>query len=146
MTISAETSALLLATKSNYQNILEGTHLPGVVYHSDLATNLSYKRTSHKLAEQGRRDRINTAIETIKKMLPSNGKDDVEHGNGGSSNSVSGTTNSSKASTVEMAIEYLKDMQVAVKDANDRAEKAEQRARLAEQKIEALERERRSSA
>ena len=28
--LSAETSALYLASKSNYQNILEGTHLPGV--------------------------------------------------------------------------------------------------------------------
>jgi hypothetical protein len=58
--ISADASALYLASKSNYQNILEGTHLPGVSYPEALAENLSSKRTSHKIAEQGRRNRINT--------------------------------------------------------------------------------------
>ena len=58
--ISADASALYLASKSNYQNILEGTHLPGVSYPETLAENLSSKRTSHKIAEQGRRNRINT--------------------------------------------------------------------------------------
>jgi hypothetical protein len=60
--ISADASALYLASKSNYQNILEGTHLPGVSYPEALAENLSSKRTSHKIAEQGRRNRINTGM------------------------------------------------------------------------------------
>ncbi|KAL8731401.1 MAG: hypothetical protein Q9181_004317, partial [Wetmoreana brouardii] len=63
--VSAETSALLLASKSNYQNLLEGTHLPGVSYPETLSTNLTSKRTSHKIAEQGRRNRINTALQEI---------------------------------------------------------------------------------
>jgi len=60
--ISADASALYLASKSNYQNILEGTHLPGISYPEALAENLSSKRTSHKIAEQGRRNRINTGM------------------------------------------------------------------------------------
>ncbi|KAA8576660.1 hypothetical protein EYC84_006748 [Monilinia fructicola] len=64
-------ASLLLASKSNYQKILEGTHLPGVSYPSELSTNLTLKRTSHKLAEQGRRNRINLAITTLHDMIPS---------------------------------------------------------------------------
>ncbi|KFY69069.1 hypothetical protein V498_10524, partial [Pseudogymnoascus sp. VKM F-4517 (FW-2822)] len=63
--ISDDTASLLLATKSNYQNILEGTHLPGVSYPTELSTNLTSKRTSHKIAEQGRRNRINSALQEI---------------------------------------------------------------------------------
>lgn len=42
-------ASLLLASKSNYQNILEGTHLPRVSYPTELSTNLTSKRTSTKL-------------------------------------------------------------------------------------------------
>jgi hypothetical protein len=62
-----DTASLLLASKSNYQNILEGTHLPGVSYPTELSTNLTSKRTSHKIAEQGRRNRINSALQEIAK-------------------------------------------------------------------------------
>ncbi|KAI9670961.1 MAG: hypothetical protein M1831_005046 [Alyxoria varia] len=68
--ISQETQALLLASRSNYQNILEGSHLPGVSYPSELSTNLTSKRTSHKLAEQGRRNRINYALQEMQTLLP----------------------------------------------------------------------------
>jgi hypothetical protein len=67
--ISADASALYLASKSNYQNILEGTHLPGVSYPEALAENLSSKRTSHKIAEQGRRNRINTGMLSVASPL-----------------------------------------------------------------------------
>lgn len=116
--MSAETSALLLASKSNYQNILEGTHLPGVSYPETLSTNLTSKRTSHKIAEQGRRNRINTALQEIASLLPPSAPQ--VNGQGG----VNGATNAnmmmngtaaqqsnSKASTVEMAIEYIKSLQ-----------------------------------
>jgi len=67
---ASEAHALLLASKSNYQNIIEGNHLPGVSYPTELTTNLSSKRTSHKLAEQGRRNRINTALQELQTLLP----------------------------------------------------------------------------
>src|SRR5690606_1394565 len=44
----SEDTALLLASKSNYQNLLEGNHLPGVSYPEELSTGLTSKRTSHK--------------------------------------------------------------------------------------------------
>ena len=130
--VSAETSALLLASKSNYQNILEGTHLPGVSYPETLSTNLTSKRTSHKIAEQGRRNRINTALQEIASLLPPstpqvNGQ---TGGNGGTSPSLmmSGTLaqqSNSKASTVELAIEYIKSLQKELSETKEKLQAAE---------------------
>lgn len=135
--VSAETSALLLASKSNYQNILEGTHLPGVSYPETLSTNLTSKRTSHKIAEQGRRNRINTALQEIASLLPPSAPQ--VNGQGGANgatnanmmmNGTAAQQSNSKASTVEMAIEYIKSLQ---KDLGE-----------AQGKIEALEKEKAS--
>lgn len=136
--VSAETSALLLASKSNYQNILEGTHLPGVSYPDALSTNLTLKRTSHKIAEQGRRNRINLALQEIASLLPptsptangttSNGSKSPG-GEGGkegtgkekpvqqtAAQQTAAQQSNSKASTVEMAIDYIKDLKEEVAD------------------------------
>ena len=131
--ISAETNALYLASKSNYQNILEGTHLPGVSYPEALAENLSSKRTSHKIAEQGRRNRINTALKEIEALLPqqimANGKkeratstegDETEKGASG--------PGTSKASTVEMAIVYIKSLQAELEVTKEKLDVAEKKA------------------
>lgn len=118
-----ETHALLLASKSNYQNILEGTHIPGVTYSESLTTNLTSKRTSHKIAEQGRRNRINTALQEMQSLLPptagsqtpklgatdarsndSKSPIDVDDASGSKANAQG----SSKAATVEQAIDYIK--------------------------------------
>ena len=130
--VSAETSALLLASKSNYQNILEGTHVPGVSYPENLSTNLTSKRTSHKIAEQGRRNRINTALQEIASLLPPstpqvNGQ---SGGMGGTSLSLmtSGTLaqqSNSKASTVESAIEYIKSLQKELSETKEKLRAAE---------------------
>ncbi|CAD6441572.1 fa4ec345-acf4-4b78-8772-b03dc424e900 [Sclerotinia trifoliorum] len=134
------TASLLLASKSNYQNILEGTHLPGVSYPSELSTNLTSKRTSHKLAEQGRRNRINSALTTLHDMIPSEyyprGKtkdslaDKSGSGDAGepeSAGSKNGQSASSKAATVEVAIEYISHLEKVLAEANKRAEEAEQK-------------------
>ena len=131
--VSAETSALLLASKSNYQNILEGTHLPGVSYPETLSTNLTSKRTSHKIAEQGRRNRINTALQEIASLLPPSTPQVNGHGGGanGSTNAnmmMNGTAaqqSNSKASTVELAIEYIKTLQKDLGKANGKIEALE---------------------
>jgi len=135
ITINAETSALLLASKSNYQNILEGTNLPGVSYPEALSTNLTSKRTSHKIAEQGRRNRINNALQEIASLLPPhtpqmNGASSVSsnESNPALNNLMNGTAaqqSNSKASTVEMAIEYIKSLQTELKDVKVKLEVAE---------------------
>lgn len=128
--MTAEDSASrLLASKSNYQNILEGNHVPGVSYPSELSTNLTSKRTSHKIAEQGRRNRINSALQEIATLLPLGtiieGKD--SGGENSDKKDKNGVTPNSKASTVEMAIEYIKQLKQEVLDANKRAEEAEKK-------------------
>lgn len=134
--VSENTASLLLASKSNYQNILEGTHLPGVSYPSELSTNLTSKRTSHKIAEQGRRNRINSALQEIATLLPRNtskdssgeksGSGDAGDPNEGGGGSKGGAQSAnSKASTVEQAIEYIKQLKKDLADANKRAEEAE---------------------
>ncbi|KAI9732065.1 MAG: hypothetical protein M1818_007660 [Claussenomyces sp. TS43310] len=136
--ISDDTASLLLASKSNYQNILEGTHLPGVNYPTELSTNLTSKRTSHKIAEQGRRNRINFALQEIATLLPQlPAKDGVGTGSGSGEKEEEerkdgdgkggGQSANSKASTVELAIDYIKQLKREVEEANKRAEEAERK-------------------
>ena len=130
--LSASTTTLLLASKSNYQNILEGTHLPGVSYPSALATNLTSKRTSHKIAEQGRRNRINCALGEIASLLPAGmggtsggeGNDGEGKGSGGGGG---GSGGNSKARTVEAAIEYIRLLKGEVKELRGKVEGLEKR-------------------
>ena len=131
--VSDDTASLLLASKSNYQNILEGTHLPGVSYPTELSTNLTSKRTSHKIAEQGRRNRINSALQEIATLLPKSGKDSGTEKSGSgdgaeeTKESKAAQTAGSKASTVEQAIEYIKQLRQQVEDANKRVEEVEKK-------------------
>jgi len=130
-----DTHALLLASKSNYQNLIEGNTLPGVSYPADLSTNLTSKRTSHKIAEQGRRNRINTALQELAALIPPNfstGKDgshssgDGDGGSpeaeeegkktGGKPPATPTNQSSSKAATVEQATAYIKVMQAERKE------------------------------
>lgn len=108
--------ALYLASKSNYQHILDGTLPSGVSYPETLAENLSSKRTNHKLAEQGRRNRINTALKEIESLIPSEfiqarqAKESAASGTKpGEKEKEKGSNQAiSKASAVEMAIDYIK--------------------------------------
>ncbi|KAF2271138.1 hypothetical protein CC78DRAFT_573514 [Lojkania enalia] len=130
--VSDDTHALLLASRSNYQNIIDGTTVPGVVYPTSLSTNLTSKRTSHKIAEQGRRNRINTALQEMQALLPSP--------NGGAKDSKSpevgsaAQSNNSKAAKVESAIEYIKQLQ---KECSDKDRIIDQK----DQEVEALRKE-----
>lgn len=128
--VSSETSALYLASKSNYQHILDGTHLPGVSYPETLAENLSSKRTNHKLAEQGRRNRINNALKEIEALLPPGFSSPKETPCGtpkGSEKDKDKNANSmvSKASTVEMAIDYIKSLKGELAETKEKLETAE---------------------
>ena len=125
---------MLLASKSNYQNILEGNHLPGVTYPDSLHSGLSSKRTSHKVAEQGRRNRINEALKEMQSLVPKSstnsrslskdadgevdgspedGEDNKDpDGNSKESKEESAIrSNNSKAATVELANEYIRSIQ-----------------------------------
>ena len=138
--LNSAQQAILLASKSNYQNLVEGNRLPGVNYPDSLSTGLTSKRTSHKVAEQGRRNRINEALKEMQALIPKPSKltrsptkdEDLEMaiaaspeaGEDNENVEVNGITNSkeskedaisksnsSKAATVELANEYIKRMQ-----------------------------------
>jgi FtsZ-binding cell division protein ZapB len=110
---------MYLASKSNYQHILDGTHLPGVTYPETLAENLTSKRTNHKLAEQGRRNRINNALKEIETLVPQdfanarNAKEAAERRADGIDKEKEKAASQaiSKASAVEMAIDYIRSLQ-----------------------------------
>ena len=108
---------MYLASKSNYQNIIDGTHLPGVSYPETLAENLSSKRTSHKIAEQGRRNRINLALKEIETLLPASitaaaaRKEKASKDDNAETEKAGSGQGASKASTVEMAIVYIRSLQ-----------------------------------
>ncbi|KAJ4358564.1 uncharacterized protein N0V89_003148 [Didymosphaeria variabile] len=130
--VSGDTHALLLASKSNYQNILDGTVVPGVSYPTSLSTNLTSKRTSHKIAEQGRRNRINTALQEMQALLPSPQLGAKESKSPESMTAAQ--SNNSKAAKVESAIDYIKALQKQCAE-KDRA--LDQK----DQEVEALRRE-----
>jgi hypothetical protein len=104
--------------------------LPGVSYPETLSTNLTSKRTSHKIAEQGRRNRINTALQEIARLLPPstpqiNGQGVTTNGAVNANMMISGTAaqqSNSKASTVELAIEYIKSLQKELGEVKEKLE------------------------
>ncbi|KAI8937633.1 hypothetical protein NX059_005339 [Plenodomus lindquistii] len=115
--ITDNTHALLLASKSNYQNILDGTTVPGVVYPTSLSTNLTSKRTSHKIAEQGRRNRINMALQEMQALLPSPLLAPTPDAK--SPESAAQQSSNSKAAKVESAIDYIKQLKQEVSERDE---------------------------
>lgn len=59
-----------VSMKSNYQHIIDGTQAPGVSFPETTSTTLTPKRTSQKIAEQGRRNRINNALQELEALMP----------------------------------------------------------------------------
>lgn len=117
-----DATSLLLATKSNYQRILEGSTVGGMTYPSDLSTNLTSKRTSHKLAEQGRRNRMNVGLVELAGLLPrpppTDAKESKEaEAEASEKKDKNGNVPNSKAETVELAIEYIKQLQKELEEA-----------------------------
>lgn len=98
-------------------------------YPEALAENLSSKRTSHKLAEQGRRNRINVALKEMESLLPptiaGKGKRDRSGSIEGDSGDKSAASSNSKASTVELAITYIKALQAELSDTKAKLEDRE---------------------
>lgn len=100
----------LLASKSNYQNIVEGNHNQlGLLYPDTLSADLTSKRTSHKLAEQGRRNRINMALADLAKLLAPDANQAP-----------------SKATTVELAIKQINELKTELDDFKNRLRKYEE--------------------
>jgi len=125
--------AIYLASKSNYQHILDGTLPSGVSYPETLAENLSSKRTNHKLAEQGRRNRINSALKEIEALIPpefvqaKQAKEAALSGIKPNDKEKEKPANQtiSKASAVEMAIDYIKALKMTLEQTTTKLAAAE---------------------
>lgn len=133
--MSPATRAGLLASKSNYQHLLEGNHIHGVKHPRSLSVGVNWKRSSSQIAEKGRRDRINDALKEMQSLISrrtnlskslSNETNVVEEdaaGVGavdkvadrkskkGKDVEASVKRSNTKAATVEIANEYIKEMQ-----------------------------------
>ncbi|ORX90471.1 hypothetical protein K493DRAFT_339990, partial [Basidiobolus meristosporus CBS 931.73] len=69
--LRAEHAAMRLATKSNYQNILDGdSEVIGLKYKVDIQSGMEVRRTNHKTAEQKRRDLLKQCFEDLKSVTP----------------------------------------------------------------------------
>ncbi|PNP53788.1 hypothetical protein THARTR1_05912 [Trichoderma harzianum] len=110
MSVEDQASRLLMS-KSNYQNILEGNQVPGVSYPSELSTNLTSKRTSHKIAEQGRRNRINSALQIMASLLPESKNKIISGDDDDKKDGKQSNASNSKASVVENAIVHMKNLE-----------------------------------
>ena len=112
---------------------MDGTLLPGVSYPETLAENLTSKRTNHKLAEQGRRNRINNAPKEIEALVPQefinmkHAKDASPRGPTGIEKEKEKSANQtiSKASAVEMAIDYIKALKQELQETKGKLAAAE---------------------
>lgn len=70
--VSPSEAMARLASKSNYQNILDGDHTAlGLSYNTDLHSGIELRRTSHKAAEQKRRDSLKNCFDDLRQMIPS---------------------------------------------------------------------------
>ncbi|KAI8975435.1 hypothetical protein BDF20DRAFT_878641 [Mycotypha africana] len=69
-TIEEETARALLTTKSNYENLKEGTakHL-GIDFNTTIQSGIENRRSAHKAAEQKRRDTLKQSFDSLRVEL-----------------------------------------------------------------------------
>jgi hypothetical protein len=114
--------------ESNYQHILDGTLVPGISFPETTPTTLTSRQTSHKTAEQGRRNRINDALKELEELLPpafiqdqkaqKPGRSSVNAGD----NEKCSTQVFGKAFVVETAVQYIKKLRKCTKGSDTSAE------------------------
>jgi chromosome segregation ATPase len=111
--------------------------VPGVVYPTSLSTNLTSKRTSHKIAEQGRRNRINMALQEMQALLPSPLMNAID---AKSPDSSAAQSSNSKAAKVESAIDYIKQLKQEVSERDKLIESKNQEMEQLRKELAALRR------
>lgn len=108
-----------LASKSNYQCIIEGEHASLGPYPDDLIQQVVSKRVSHSEAERARRERLNNALQKLAEILAGDPKegpladvqdiqDPIPSREGAETFSSAITEPNTKAEIVERAIVYIK--------------------------------------
>jgi hypothetical protein len=124
-TQSAKTGITSVSGSQNslYEQIINGTQIPGVSYPTITSTGLTSKRTSHKIAEQGRRNRFKCASKELKALIPATFIRDKQNQTQASSCVKTGEkevkeirNTSSITFLLEMAIHYIKEFQLGLKE------------------------------
>ncbi|KAF0523950.1 helix-loop-helix DNA-binding domain-containing transcription factor [Gigaspora margarita] len=111
--VTADDAAEQLANKSNYVSILEGTAKSlGISYSSDVHSSLESRRTTHKAAEQKRRDSLKQSFDELKKVIPFNSASNNTNVNnngcdGNNNNSISGKIGDSNGSMKNVSKLFL---------------------------------------
>lgn len=127
----------LLASKSNYQCIVDGNHSQlGLSYPDHLLTSVISKRKSHSTAERSRRDRLKNALQRMSELLPKDSyascaddKIPIGLSVGEAGNSIGARTRNvpsqttCKASIVETAIDYIQSLQKEVLELKSKLER-----------------------
>ncbi|OAG42117.1 hypothetical protein AYO21_03571 [Fonsecaea monophora] len=94
-----------LTLRSNYDCIKQGQAAQlGLHYRTDLTAAANSMRNSHKRAEKNRRDRLALAMQELVMLLPQKS----------STSNSSGNQRGGKAETVEIAVQYIKQLQEEV--------------------------------
>lgn len=89
----------MLASKSNYQHIVDGTYDQlNITYPQGMTQGLEVRRTSHKAAEQKRRDHLKECFEQLRTILP-----------------VQPDAGASKVAILKAGYEHILDLQAAAK-------------------------------
>ncbi|KAJ5253785.1 hypothetical protein N7524_010965 [Penicillium chrysogenum] len=109
-------SSQFLASKSNYECIVEGTGSKlGLAYPDHLLTGLDAKRVSHKNAEKDRRDRLSRALQALSELIADN---EAESNNSDIVSEVVSLykeQHGNKVATVEAAVQYIKGLRKELK-------------------------------
>ncbi|OKP13038.1 Phosphorus acquisition-controlling protein [Penicillium subrubescens] len=109
-----------VSIESKYQHILDETRVPGVSSPETTPTTLTSKRTSQKIAEQARRNRINNALQQLEALMPPTFiQDQKSQRLAGSSVTVDeaekpGNHFFGKAFMVETAIQYINELRTCL--------------------------------
>jgi hypothetical protein len=106
---------------STYQNLIDETDIPSVSYPDSPAVGAPSKRSLHKVAEWGRRNRINDALKEMQGLIPTSDirTEELVEKSLGTNKKDNMKSNSSKAATVESAnrhIKMLKEGQVSQRE------------------------------
>jgi len=107
----------LLLSKSNYQLLIEGeSSQAGISFPPSIFQTLSCKRTSHTIAERGRRNDMKKALQELATLLSQDCCDEASQNTYAISNAgkYAKAQAKTKVCTVELAIEYIKCLQKAL--------------------------------
>lgn len=104
----------MLASKSNYQHIVDGTYDQlNITYPQGMTQGLEVRRTSHKAAEQKRRDHLKECFEMLRTTLP----DRPEPG-------------ASKVAILKKGYEHIQHLQALLQEKDEKIALLEQAAKI----------------